>query len=201
MLHAAIALAALAGGLSADTVDDYQYVSHTQMAERMSSCGFDAVEISYEDYLQSDVVRIADQAATDEQINCLINGPRKTFYVVEVEQPLAPKYYERLDVVTRPEIIAKYRAWFAARPEFADPPKRQIGESDDDLAQRIEDFCGPKAVGAFAREYGILTFSHEWMQGLMNDLAAHSEISTCVFYAASLSNLPIGLVGNEKVSD
>ncbi len=67
------------------------------MAERTSSCGLESVEVFYEDDLQSDVVRIAAQAATDEQLDCLINATRKTFYVVEVDPPLALRYHEHLD--------------------------------------------------------------------------------------------------------
>ncbi|WP_370190112.1 hypothetical protein [Qipengyuania sp.] len=98
-------------------------------------------------------------------------------------------------------MIARYKAWFAARPEFADPPERQVGESDDDLAQRIEESCGPKAAGAFTREQSVLTFSPEWMQSLMENRDGGSEILNCVFYAASLSSLPIGLFGNERISE
>ncbi|MCB2083516.1 MAG: hypothetical protein KDD90_05630 [Sphingomonadaceae bacterium] len=201
MLLGASLLATLVGVAGTEPADDYEEVSHAQMGERLEACGFKSTEISYQDYLQSDTVRVADQVVSDEQLRCLIAATRKTFFVVEIDPPHALQYYELLDEITRPERVAKFEAWFAERPELGIPPTQRADESEDEFTGRIEAFCGPRAAGAFTREYGVLSFSPDWTLSLSDSKGMDFETFGCVFYAASLSDLPVGFIGNEKVGE
>ena len=176
--------------------DTFEAVSSDEMAARMKACGFEKVEISYQDYVQSDVVQIGDRAIGDEQMRCLVENTRKTSYLVEVDPGSRARYYELLGELWRPEQLARIRAWLAERPELGPPPDRLEGESDDLLAERIEDFCGDDADGAFAREFGVLTLSGDWLMSK----SQNRDLDTfeCILNTAFLANLPLGFVGNEK---
>ncbi len=201
MLFVASALAVLASSIPAHAVGEFEPISHRQMVERMVNCDFTSVQISYQEELESDVVEIADEAASEDQLRCLINQTRNTDFMVIVAPPVAQQYHNLLAEIAGPEMVADIEAWFADRPELGTPPERQQDEGDDGLARRIEAYCGPQAEGAFTREYGVLTFSPEWLQAQVNGNDLGSETLVCVSYAAWHSKLSFGFIGNEKIAE
>ena len=142
--------------------EGYEHLTYQEVTDRLSACGVKQISISFDEELQDDVIQIGDTDLSDSQLRCIVHATHKTFYNVELQGPFLGSYYEIREELAWPETKARLEAFFAERPHLGPPPQRIDGESDDDLAQRIELFCGPKAKGAFTREFGALTISMEW---------------------------------------
>lgn len=197
MLLAAALLWSGQGYSAADVSVDFEQISHREMARRMSDCGLTSVDIGYQDELQSDVVSIADPEISSDKLRCIAEKSWKTFYIVEFAEPYWLQYAEITNELWNPIMVSQARLHFSERPELGPPPERREGESDPELAKRIQTFCGPKATGAFTFEYGgSAAISPDWATDLDIANPDSVEMFSCLTNAALLAGLRFGLIGN-----
>lgn len=205
MWSAILLLAAGSNVAEPDPAEGYEQISYEAVAERISGCGVESIAIEFDDLFQSDVIRIGDPELTDSQLQCIVRATRKTFYDVMFEGPFLGRYHEIREEVAWPETRARLEAFFAERPHLGPVPVRREGETDDQLAKRIEAFCGPEADGAFGREFGVLTISRQWLgppEAIVHrDHRMFGETFGCVLNAAVLSGLDVHFIGNEKIRE
>lgn len=130
----------------------------------MRACGFEKVEARYEDEFRSDVVKVDDQSATEEQLTCAAEAMDLTGYIVEMSEPLRADYYRIQDALFAPHGLAMALEWLEEH-ELADglPAYDPLGMEDAEDAARLVAFCGPKAKGLLGSEYGPRTTSPDWL--------------------------------------
>jgi hypothetical protein len=188
-----------------------------QLAAAVERCGIapDQFEISYEDYLQSDEIRILSSTLNDEQIDALqsIEGT-PPFPIVTF---LSRDVLDRSSLMSRERHRRESREWLRQRglldrlPLFY-PNKEQPMQ----FARRLEEFCGiePGAVFEMNEQLNIITPKRDWIgQTLRRGWlwrklhgARHKEEFELLIRAMSASNaeehgVRLGFIGNEYVPD
>jgi hypothetical protein len=184
-----------------------------QLAGAVERCGVSRsqVEINYEDYLQSEEVRVLSPSLTDTQIECLWKiGLAAPFPIVTfVSEMTAKRDRELSDIRYREESLE----WFRQRglidrlPVF-DPEKEDAMQ----FARRLEEFCGiePGTVFEMNEHLQVITPRTEWIGeslrkgGLWRKIhgARHARQFECLMRAMSATNawehgLRFGFIGNE----
>jgi hypothetical protein len=184
-----------------------------QLARAVERCGLPRtkVEISYEDYLQSEEVRVLSPSLTDTQIECLRQiGLAAPFPIVTfVSETTAKRDWELSDIRYREDSLE----WFRQRglldrlPVF-DPEKEDAMQ----FARRLEEFCGiePGTVFEWNERLRVITPRGEWIgESLRKGWlwrkihgAQHARQFECLTRAMSATNawehgLRFGFIGNE----
>lgn len=180
---------------------EFRPVSHAEMEEALRSCGLQHLTVDYDEYIQSDVVIVRDNQASDEQLQCVFRAQDMTGYWIEWQPELRERFYQIRFEVLRERGKAAARKHFIDRPELGPLPRRSDGQTDLDFIRDLERFCGPDAVGMFAEEFGVLTVSTEWTQRTMTNLEQSSKALACMRYAMVLAGIEFGFIGNEKEAD
>lgn len=196
-----LAAAGLLLAMQASGDVQFEHPTHDEVHTRLVACGFEKVTILYEEEIFSDVVIVADKDATDDEILCAAKALSRTAYVPEFERSISRRYNEFSNELARPLAQALAIEFFSERPEMGDPPSRNPDESDIELAKRIEAFCGPSTEGAFTDEFGGVVISPEWFRKVIKiggPADDFFEAVGCLINAATLTDLPIGFVGNER---
>jgi hypothetical protein len=86
------------------------------------------------------------------------------------------------------------REWLRQRGLLAEAPKYVKGKDDNlRFAHRLENVCGPKAMGMFRLVDGHVVL---WPAPVGNAAADFSTVE-CLINAAAVSGMPLGFVGNE----
>ncbi len=168
-------------------------------AERITECGAGAVDIRYDDLLQSYILTVRD--AKVAQLRC-IDGAAG-YHDVELE----PALQEEFDAIRSARYSADFPdpavAWLSSRGLLEKVPKFQAGITDEaDFARKLETVCGPAAKGALQSEYGPHVLNPEWVQKLLQPPRAEDEAAIpCLFAAAYVAGFALGFIGNETVPD
>lgn len=180
---------------------EYEELGHEEAEARARACGFEQVDASYEEYLQSDELRISDPTITDEQLSCLASAMDLTLTIVSVPPEYMRPFSHMQSELALPRMMPKLLVSLE-KDGFGPPPPYIPSEmTEGDYAATLEAHCGPEAEGAFSSEYGPTTISPAWMtfDGLQSKakMAAFSCITTSVMIAG----FPLRFIGNEKLSD
>lgn len=197
MLVAAVLLLAL----QVEAVVDREIPRPDEIQTRLEACGFESVSVKYDDELYNYVVSVADEIASDEEVYCAAKAMDETFYMAHLGLNLQKRYDDYRAELARSREIARARIFFSDYPELGEPPKRNADESDWSKAKRIEAFCGPRTEGAFTDEFGGVAISPEWLRKTLKiggPADDYFETVGCLRNAATLAELPIGFVGNER---
>jgi hypothetical protein len=184
-----------------------------QFAGAVERCGVsrNQVEISYEDYLQSEEIRVLSPSLTDTQIECLQKiGLAAPYPIVTfVSEETDKRDRELSDIRYREESLE----WFRQRglidrlPVF-DPEN----EEPMQFAHRLERFCGikPGTVFEMNEQLHVITLRRDWMGQSMRKGwlwrkihgARLNQQFECLMRAMSATNaaehgLRLGFIGNE----
>lgn len=179
---------------------DYEEVSHEEATARIEACGILNFEVSYEDYLQSDEVRILDEGLSDEQLLCAAEAMDLTFYIVTVPMADMVRFQDFQSEVAQPRMREQALQTFAqlglgAPPEY-DPDSMSIS----DYGTTIEQHCGPGAVGAFLKEERStnLMMALDWWTSDNPPSRSRSETLSCIIASLKYANMNLEFIGNDK---
>jgi len=197
------------------TAIDPNVLAH--LAAAVLRCGIPSsdVEISYEDYLQSEEIRVRTSTLTDSQINCLDTLRRAPpFPIVTFTADIAAI---RDAEITASRYREESREWLRQRglldrlPNF-DPAK----EAHLQFARRLEAFCGVRPGAAFEinEQFQFVTMRSDWVGKPLRKGwlwrkiygPRHDRQFECLMRAMSATNaeehgLHFGFVGNEAYID
>lgn len=171
--------------------------NQTEMVARISACGFSHVRASYESDLQSDVIIVGDEAASDQALECAAKTIDGSDFLINFEQQLAARYYATQQRLFEPRGKAKASAYLASRgllekvPDFA-----TSGLDDATFAKKLEAVCGPSARGLLGSSYGPHTLNSAMLPDGDPDDQFRDAFS-CLMAAAAVAGFDIGFVGNE----
>lgn len=193
--------ASLALALQGGEWPEYEPVPNEEMEARLKDCGFEQVTAEYDEALQRNTVSIGDKEASDEQIKCAANAIDLTLHMPSFSLELTERYYAEAQELARPRAKAIAKAYFSEKPELGEVPMRAQGESEEDFAGRLESFCGLEAKGAFTAKIGALTISPKWGEIVERDFRKGSEMLGCLMFAATLNDLEVGIIGNERYAE
>ena len=188
-----------------------------QLEAAVTRCGVPLaeVQISYEDYLQSEEIRVLSSKLSDDQISCLLKtASAAPFPIVSFQdEHVRTREFE----LSRADAKNKARDWLNKRGMLAELPTFDTSrESPLGFARRIETFCGIKPGDALEinEQLGIVTPRMEWVgrplqRGwLWRKLNAdrHNQQFECLLNVIAASNaesqgIKFGFVGNEYVID
>lgn len=192
-------LAALSVALAGGAFDPGTYYDHPprrEMRARVEACGFDQVAV-VKNKAKREVVRVGDTEASDEELRCAASLIDKTFYGDEFSPELAPRFAKLRAEIARPRQVATARIRFAKEPERGTPPERKLGESDIEIAKRVETFCGPAATGMFAEQAGQVAVSAQWLAaqqpGTFEGLMQMSDTIGCVAQASFIADFEFSM--------
>lgn len=189
----------IASSLIPDTAERAELPSPEVAAEQITRCGAGAVDIRYDDLLQSYVLAIRD--AAEAQLPCI----EKAAGYHDVELP--PELQKGFDEIRATKYSLVYReravAWLTARGLLDKVPKFRAGETDEvAFSRKLEALCGPAAQGALQSEYGPGIISPEWLRKIpLPPRAEDDEAISCLMAAASVGGIELGLIGNEVSPD
>jgi hypothetical protein len=188
-----------------------------QLAGAVERCGVprSEFEISYEDYLQSEEIRVLSSSLNDIQIESLRKIERAAPYpiVTFLSDKTAKRDRELSDDRHREES----REWFRQRGlidrlPIYDPEK----EEPMQFARRLEEFCGikPGSVFEMNEQLQVITPKLEWIgKSLRNGWvwqkiygARHNRQFECLMRAMSATNaadhgLRFGFIGNQACAN
>lgn len=176
-----------------------ELISPEAAARQVTRCGAGAVDIRYDDLLQSYILAVRD--ATEAQLPCIESAVG--YHDVE----LPPELQKRFDAIRAEKYSASYRAeavaWLSKRGLLERVSKLRAGETDEAAFSReLEAICGPAAKGALQSEYGPRTISPEWIRKIpLPPTAEDDEAVSCLMAAAYVSGFELGLVGNEAFAE
>ncbi|TIX50480.1 hypothetical protein [Alteraurantiacibacter aquimixticola] len=176
----------------------FTYFDEAEAERRARACTLSDVSLAFDDLLQENLVIIADEEISDEQLFCLAQAFDATHYTVQL-----PEAYQAAFAAKATELAApRSRATWIAEWErlgFPEPPHYDPDTMEDtDFARTLEDFCGSHAKGAFGSEFGPRMISPEWHAALDPNSPEQRRAVSCVMLGAHLSGFEIGIIGNEK---
>jgi hypothetical protein len=187
-----------------------------QLTTAVERCGIPRAEfeISYEDYLQSEEIRVLSPSLDDEQIASLQK--------IERSPPFAIVTFTTADVSARASTLSaeRYRAesreWLRQRGLLDRLPQFDPDEEDPmQFARRLEEFCGIElgAVFEMNEQLRMITPKMDWIgQPLCKGWlwrrlhgASHEAQFECLMRAMSATNaeehgIRFGFIGNQYVS-
>ena len=188
-----------------------------QLRASVQRCGIALCEfeISYEDYLQSEEIRVSSAELSDEKIECLHRlQASPPFPIVTF---VNPEVLARACELQEVEGRKRSRAWHEHRDMLSSLPTFDPArEKPLEFAHRLEAFCGIKPGTAFEfhEELSILTPKIGWIDQplrrgwLWRKLHGkrHNDQFECLLNAMSASNaeernIKFGFLGNEAYSD
>lgn len=179
---------------------------YEQTVEAIVKCGIPRpnIRIAYQDYLQSDEIRISDLGSVnDEKLGCLKSAVHP-FYILTLEndvQQLA--FYDFSERVSRPKRKAEAREWLRSKGLLERLPKFDPEKGVKDFAAAIEVACGLEVGSALLPDGNTqLTIRPEIFSG--NDYAKSGEVLLCLSRMIEASNadqysVHLGFIGNEAV--
>ena len=176
-----------------------ELVSPETAAQQIKGCGAGAVDIRYEDFLQSYVLTVRD--ASEAELQCIERAA--SYHDVE----LPPALQKGFDEIRAAKYSAAYReevtAWLSKRGLLDKVSKLREAETDDAaFSEELEAICGPAAKGALKSEYGQRTLSPEWLRKIpLPPRAEDDEAIACLVASASVGGFDIGFIGNEAPSE
>ena len=182
-----------------DTSARADLISPQAAAEQITRCGAGAVNIRYDDLLQSYVLTVRD--ATEAQLQCIETAAG--YHDVELQ----PELQKGFDEIRAAKYSAVYRAqavaWLSTRGLLDKVPKFRVGETDEAaFSGKLEVICGPAAKGALQSEYGPRTINPEWLQKMpLPPRAEDDDAVSCLMAAASVAGFELGFIGNEAVPE
>lgn len=170
-------------------------------AERVSQCGLGAVTTSYDEVLQSGVLRAPGATAvSDEQLACADRAASD--YLLELPPAVQPRY----DAIRAARLSAharvEGRAWLAKRGLLGRLPRYEAGVTDEAaFTRQLERLCGPRAEGAFQSEYGFHAISPDWARRSFKRFEEGAGALLCLMNAAQAAGFEIGFIGREAPSN
>ncbi|WP_168453895.1 hypothetical protein [Sphingopyxis microcysteis] len=168
-------------------------------AEQITQCGAGAVDIRYDDLLQSYVLTVRD--ATEAQLRCVETAAG--YHEVELQ----PELQKAFDEIRAAKYSAVYQdhavAWLSSRGLLDKVPKFRAGVTDVmAFSGKMEMFCGPAAKGALQSEYGPRTISPEWLRKIpLPPRAEDDEAISCLMATASVAGFELSFIGNEAFAE
>lgn len=198
MILAALGLAL--AGQEFDPSTYYKTYSDKELRRAIEACGFEDVWVGRNKAKRA-IVRVKDTEATDKELICAATIIDTTFKTGEFSPELAPRYSTFKAEIARPRQVATARIWFAKNPEMGPPPEREEGESDAEIAERVESFCGPKAKGFFAEQGERMVASPDWASRYSGNLDAIMEMADtmgCVIQASFIAELEFDMPQSQK---
>ncbi|WP_145923378.1 hypothetical protein [Sphingopyxis macrogoltabida] len=172
-----------------------EFISPEDAARQITECGAGAVDIRYDDLLQSHILTVHD--ATEGQLQCI----EKAAGYYDIELP--PELQKRFSEIRAAKYSAVYReqavAWLSKRGLLNKVPKYRAGETNEaTFARELEAICGPAAKGALQSRYGPRTISPEWVKKMPLPFRPQdAEAMSCLMAAASVAGWDLGIIGNE----
>jgi hypothetical protein len=192
-------IAILWSSLVSDTPERAALTSPQTAAEQITQCGAGAVDIRYDDLLQSYVLTVRD--ATEAQLRCIETAAG--YHDVELQ----PELQKAFDKIRAAKYSAVYQdhavAWLSSRGRLDKVPKFQAGVTDEAVfSGKLEMFCGPAAKGALQSEYGPRTISPEWLRKIpLPPSAEDDEAISCLMATASVAGFEVDFIGNEAFAE
>lgn len=178
-----------------DTPERTELISPEAAAQQIAQCGAGAVDIRYDDLLQSYVLVVPD--AAEAQIQCIERAAG--YHDVE----LSPELQKGFDEIRTAKYSAVYREkavdWLSERGLLDEVPRFRAGETDEaTLARELESICGPAAEGALQSPYGHHTINPEWVRTMPLPFRPEdAEAMSCLMATASVAGFDLALIGNE----
>ena len=172
-----------------------EFISPEDAARQITECGTGAVDIRYDDLLQSHILTVHD--AAEGQLQCIERAAG--YYDVE----LPPEFQKRFSEIRTAKYSAVYReqavALLSKRGLLNKVSQYRAGEtSDATFARELEAICGPAAEGALQSRYGPRTISPEWVKKMPLPFRPQdAEAMSCLMAAASVAGWDLGIIGNE----
>ena len=182
--------------------------TYEQAIEAIVQCEIprENVQITYQDYLQSDEIRISDiGVVTEEKLRCLKNAVHPFYVLTLIDQSQMNKFYSFVEIEDPSKRKAEAREWLRANdlldrvPEF--DPARGLGE----FAAEVEKVCGFNRNSALMLlgDAG-LTLDPDFIRS--DDFMKRGEAVTCLGRIIAASNadehgISLGFIGNEHIRE
>jgi hypothetical protein len=118
--------------------------THEQTLEAIAACGVPAanVRITYEEELQSDLVRISDLGGADEaRFRCLKHSVHPVYLVDVSAAPQSGAYTAFADREDQRQAKAEAIAWLGARGKLGKVPRFDPAAGPDKFARDVEAAC------------------------------------------------------------
>lgn len=192
-------IAVLWSSMVSDGREPAALTSPQAAAEQITQCGAGAVDIRYDDLLQSYVLTVHD--ATEAQLRCVETAAG--YHDVELQ----PELQKAFDEIRAAKYSAVYQdhavAWLSSRGLLDKVPKFRAGVTDAmAFSEKMEMFCGPVAEGALQSEYGPRTISPEWLRKIpLPPRAEDDEAISCLMATASVAGFELSFIGNEAFAE
>ena len=182
--------------------------NYEQAIEAIAQCEIprENVQISYQDYLQSDEIRISDIGiVTEEKLRCLNNAVHPFYVLTLVDKRQMNKFYSVVEIEDRSKRKAEAREWLRANdllermPEF--DPARGLGE----FAAEVEKACGLDRNSALILlEDTGLALDPDFIRSV--DFMKRGEAFMCLGRMIAASNadehgISLGFIGNEHIRE
>ena len=174
--------------------------SADKIAEQLVDCGFDRASPRYEEDIEDQVITVVHQGPVDDpQIECAARLYLQAYYWIDFSEPVRSRFAAKVDEIGRPAAIARSRAWLEENNLLENMPIYDADGSDEIFVEQVEEHCGRAAEGLLSSEWGPNVLSPEWFEadGMNQERA---DALTCVLQTVLANGLPIGMIGNEKVS-
>jgi hypothetical protein len=183
--------------------DRPQIPSPEEAAARLRECGFERVDVKYDEGLEEDVLTLPGiKTASDEQIECAARVTVDSYYYLDLPEDLQKRYWQAYAPLEEEKSREISRKWFEDRGLLDTVPKYDPAEiSDEAFAKELESFCGDDAKGALESEYGPHSISPAWADTDMSDKDVFERIGAamvCLLRSGEAAGFTIYLVGNDK---
>lgn len=191
--------ALLLAAAPAPAVDEH--IDHAEAEARIMACGFEQVEVTYQDDLQSDFIQISDPEISDDQLACAAQAMDMTYYFIAVPPEYGIAFASHEREIARPRTVAMVIEWLDEQGMSTDFPVYDPETiSAEEFADRLEQFCGPEAADMLGSNYGPNTLDPENYIGMINN-QAKARASLCLMLPGEVARFPIGFIGNEKTAE
>ncbi|WP_284124002.1 hypothetical protein [Parerythrobacter aestuarii] len=197
---------ALQGAAPPEPVPSFE-AQRAELLAAAQACGFSEFQETPDDDYGLNVIVIAASDASDDMLRCLAereleSGGFVTFAGQSGPDTIHHRYQHFQNEAYRPKLEMDAREWFAARPEYGEPPVFDPNTDDgEEFAPRLTEFCGAAKWMTFSYSNG--TFVLTPVGGAVIDVANEQNMKavSCVLRLAHLTGAPIGFIGNELDAD
>ena len=166
----------------------------------MQACGLKSLTASYEADLQSDVLTVHDEAASDDALTCAAKAIDGSDYLMFFEADYLAARFNEVDMrLRKPRALANSKNWLAERGLLSKVPDFATSDmSDIVFARKVESICGAAATGALGENANPHQFNYDFLLEAQNDAGKRAAFE-CIMHVTVVAGFEIGFIGNEAV--
>ena len=182
--------------------------NYEQAIEAIVQCEIprENVQITYQDYLQSDEIRISDiGGVTEEKLRCLKNAVHPFYVLTLIDQSQMSEFYSFVEIEDRPKRKAEAREWLRANNLLDRVPEFDSARGLGEFAADLEKACGFNRNSALMLfEDTSLTLDPDFIRS--DDFMKRGEAVICLGSMIAASNadqygISLGFIGNEHIRE